>query len=199
MDSSGYLRSFGWQEGEALKKGGLKRPILVKYKKDRKGLGTAPGHDDSEMWWERLFDGQLKNLEVGTSGSCVTFKQNVNVTASGICKNESPLYRWFVRGEGLRGTIADKETIAASAGATVADGFKQRVELDEKVRRKSKKRSRGDEKHDDKKRRRTHKEKKDKKDKKEERKRHERKDKKHKYEDSKVSTKKHRKSKSPKI
>lgn len=48
MDSKGYLKSYGWQEGEALQKGGLKKPILVKHKKDKKGLGCAPGQDDSE-------------------------------------------------------------------------------------------------------------------------------------------------------
>ena len=44
MDSKGYLQSYGWIEGEALRDGGLKRPILVKHKKDKKGTMTAkPG------------------------------------------------------------------------------------------------------------------------------------------------------------
>ncbi|QLL34701.1 hypothetical protein HG536_0H00760 [Torulaspora globosa] len=106
MDSKEYLISYGWKEGEALRKGGLKKPILVKHKKDKKGLGCAPGQDDSEAWWERLFDGQLKNLDVSCSSTSgkIEFKQNESV-ATGVSKSVSPLYRWFVRGEGLKGTI----------------------------------------------------------------------------------------------
>ena len=58
-----------------IKEGGLK-PILVKHKKDTKGLG----HDtnDSDMWWEKLFDGQLKNLEVNNNNKNggVSFETN---------------------------------------------------------------------------------------------------------------------------
>ncbi|CAB4252633.1 similar to Saccharomyces cerevisiae YMR269W TMA23 Nucleolar protein implicated in ribosome biogenesis [Maudiozyma barnettii] len=111
MNSSEYLKSYGWEEGEALKEGGLKKPILVKHKRDKKGLGSAPGGDDSEAWWERLFDGHLKNLEV-TSGSKkggLIFKQN-KVVATAVSKQSSPLYQWFVKGEGLKGTIKEKET-----------------------------------------------------------------------------------------
>lgn len=64
MDAKGYLQSYGWKEGEALKHGGLKKPILVKHKQDTKGLGH--GGNDADMWWEKLFDGQLKSLEVSS-------------------------------------------------------------------------------------------------------------------------------------
>lgn len=111
MNSSEYLKSYGWEEGEALKEGGLKKPILVKHKRDKKGLGSAPGNDDSEAWWERLFDGHLKNLEVSTSTkkSGIVFKQN-KVVATAVSKQSSPLYQWFVKGEGLKGTIKKEET-----------------------------------------------------------------------------------------
>ncbi|QLQ81819.1 hypothetical protein HG537_0G00730 [Torulaspora globosa] len=114
MDSKEYLISYGWKEGEALRKGGLKRPILVKHKKDKKGLGCAPGHDDSEAWWERLFDGQLKNLDVSGKSGEIEFKQNESV-ATGVSKSSSPLYRWFVKGEGLEGTIGHTPNSADSA------------------------------------------------------------------------------------
>ncbi|CDO93479.1 unnamed protein product [Kluyveromyces dobzhanskii CBS 2104] len=104
MDSKGYLKSYGWEEGEALRQGALKKPILVKHKKDKKGLGCAPGHDDGEAWWERLFDGQLKNLDIQNGAGGISFKQN-EVVASSVSKSESPLYRSFVRGEVLKGTI----------------------------------------------------------------------------------------------
>ncbi|CUM45480.1 uncharacterized protein AC631_05260 [Debaryomyces fabryi] len=104
MDAKIYLQSYGWKEGEALKQGGLKKPILVKHKKDTKGLG----HDsnDAEAWWERLFDGQLKNLEVknGSAGS-VSFEQNSESVVKDVRKANSPLYRMFVKGTGLAGTV----------------------------------------------------------------------------------------------
>lgn len=104
MDAKIYLQSYGWKEGEALKQGGLKKPILVKHKKDTKGLG----HDsnDAEAWWERLFDGQLKNLEVknGSSGA-VSFEQNSESVVKDVRKANSPLYRMFVKGTGLAGTV----------------------------------------------------------------------------------------------
>lgn len=110
IDSKEYLKFYGWKEGEALKNGGLKKPILVKHKRDRKGLGTTPGNDDSEAWWERLFDGQLKSLDVSTgnkAGDGIVFKQN-GIVASSVSKQNSPLYQWFVKGEGLKGTIDNK-------------------------------------------------------------------------------------------
>ncbi|ODQ82454.1 hypothetical protein BABINDRAFT_159043 [Babjeviella inositovora NRRL Y-12698] len=107
MNGREYLKSYGWKEGEALRKGGLRKPILVKHKKDTKGLGHDAG--DSEAWWERLFDGQLKSLEVNASASkgkdgAISFNQN-KVVASGVSKQQSPLYRMFVKGEGLAGTV----------------------------------------------------------------------------------------------
>lgn len=105
MDSKGYLKSYGWQEGEALKKGGLKKPVLVKHKKDTKGIGHNA--NDGEMWWEQLFDGQLKGLDVsvGSKGTDINFTQNKKVSDHEFRKQQSPLYQRFVKGEGLKGTI----------------------------------------------------------------------------------------------
>lgn len=103
MDAKIYLQSYGWQEGEALKHGGLKKPILVKHKKDTKGLG----HDtnDADMWWERLFDGQLKNLEVSSGSGGVSFEQNQEKVRVEVARASSPLYRMFIKGAGLAGTV----------------------------------------------------------------------------------------------
>ncbi|VEU20484.1 DEKNAAC101340 [Brettanomyces naardenensis] len=115
MNSREYLTRYGWKEGEALKEGGLKRPLLVKHKYDLKGVGQEM--NDGEAWWERLFDGQLKALDVSdTNGSIDNsstegimpsmFNPNADsVVASGVDKSESPLYRMFVLGEVLEGTI----------------------------------------------------------------------------------------------
>jgi nucleolar protein TMA23 len=105
LDSSGYLKSYNWKEGEALQKGGIRKPILVKHKKDKKGIGHQV-NGSADAWWERLFDGQLKGLDVthGDGDSGVTFKQEKVVVASAVPVHESPLYRMFVRGETLKGT-----------------------------------------------------------------------------------------------
>lgn len=110
MNASEYLKSYGWKHGEALRQGGLKKPILVKHKKDTKGLG----HDanDADLWWEKLFDGHLKNLEVnsGSKGE-VSFQLNTQKVVSDVKKATSPLYRMFVRGEGLLGTVGKTEHV----------------------------------------------------------------------------------------
>lgn len=104
MNARVYLKSYGWVEGEALQNGGLKKPILVKHKKDLKGLG----HDsnDSDNWWEKLFDGQLKNLEVNQGpNNEVSIKTNDDLVERDLRKLTSPLYKMFVKGKGLEGTV----------------------------------------------------------------------------------------------
>lgn len=201
IDSKEYLKSFGWKEGEALKHGGLKKPILVKYKKDTKGLGNALGGDDAEAWWERLFDGQLKNLDISTGGKKgdgIVFKQN-KVVASSVSKHSSPLYQMFVKGEGLQGTIDNKSLKAVEteiiSSVIIQDKKKHKKKHKSKDKKdkskdkkdkKSKKRSRD---HDDEDRE-SKKHKKSKKDKKHKKEKKESKDKKHK------KAKKHKSSKS---
>ncbi|SJM88425.1 uncharacterized protein ZBIST_4614 [Zygosaccharomyces bailii] len=138
MDSKKYLKSYGWREGEALKDGGLRKPILVKHKRDKKGLGGAAGHDDGEAWWERLFDGHLKSLDVNANsdGSGITFKQKEAV-ASGVSRAESPLYKWFIKGEGLSGTISKPDD--QNIQATIIAVKRKRDDMGEKCRRKVKK------------------------------------------------------------
>lgn len=108
MDTKSYLQSFGWKEGEALQSGGLKKPLLVQHKKDTKGLG----HDkdkDGETWWESLFDGHLKNLEVNNGDKGIKFSIDEEKVDSTIRKKNSPLYRMFIQGEGLAGTVGKRE------------------------------------------------------------------------------------------
>ena len=141
IDSSAYLQSYGWTEGEALRKGGLRKPILVKHKWDKKGLGSLQRKDDGEAWWERLFDGQLKSLDVGTSDSDssaggIIFKQN-KVVASGVSKQSSPLYQWFVKGESLKGTLSHTSEGTSTGKNVVA---KKLVKDTDKVEKGSKKR-----------------------------------------------------------
>ncbi|ODV96830.1 hypothetical protein PACTADRAFT_21746, partial [Pachysolen tannophilus NRRL Y-2460] len=52
-----------------------------------------------------VFDGALKGLDVmGNAADGITFKQN-EIKASAVTKSQSPLYKMFVKGEGLVGTI----------------------------------------------------------------------------------------------
>ncbi|CEP62855.1 Tma23p LALA0_S06e05380g [Lachancea lanzarotensis] len=142
MDSRGYLKAYGWKEGEGLKPGALKRPILVKHKNDKKGLGSAPGGDDGEMWWETLFDGHLKNLNVkdGGKGGDIKFEQK-DIPNSAVVKDKSPLYRWFVKGEGLKGTIETDLLISKTRIEEKAEVKKCERKKDERSSKKSSKKS----------------------------------------------------------
>lgn len=141
MKASLYLNSFGWKEGEALQKGGIKKPILVKHKKDTKGLGFDG--NDTDMWWERLFDGQLKNLEVSNGSSGVSFKRNLREVESFTSQANSPLYKMFVRGEGLAGTVGKIDNAPVSVKANVGEVLEivERQKKNKKERKEKKKKS----------------------------------------------------------
>lgn len=62
MNSEQFLINQGWRKGEGLRPGAIKKPVLVSRKKDNKGLGFDPQKSDG--WWERMFDGHLKSLDV---------------------------------------------------------------------------------------------------------------------------------------
>ncbi|KAI0465441.1 hypothetical protein LJB42_000676 [Komagataella kurtzmanii] len=131
MDSKRYLVSYGWKEGEALKKGGLKRPILVKQKRDTKGLGNDI--NDGEVWWEKLFDVQLKNLEVYNSDKVKFEQKEIKV-------DKSPLYSMFVQGEGLTGTIGvEEETVQATVRKQIVALKEVRRKKREKVKKSKRK------------------------------------------------------------
>lgn len=99
MDPKAYLISQGWREGEPLQRGGLKKPLLVKHRKDFKGLGFNPLA--SEGWWERVFDGHLKSLDATTKSGSVQFSQDQEK----LRKATSELYARFLPGGVLDGTI----------------------------------------------------------------------------------------------
>ena len=60
----------------------------------------------------KLFDGQLKNLEVNNNNKNggVSFETNEEKVVDAFQKSISPLYKMFVKGEGLAGTVG-KQTI----------------------------------------------------------------------------------------
>lgn len=136
MNSATYLMNYGWTEGEALRLGGLKKPILVKHKKDSKGLGHNA--DQQEAWWERVFDGQLKSLEVGGSSDGVSFVQK-EVKVSGISKNVSPLYRMFRYGGILEGSLKEVKISISENTSDSANSSGSSSSSDEKDKKKGKK------------------------------------------------------------
>lgn len=99
MDPEKYLQSLGWKKGEGLKPGSLRKPLLLKHRKDNRGLGFKPHASDA--WWERVFDGHLKTLDVSSGSSGV----NITVDEEARRKAVSPLYAMFLPGEVLAGTI----------------------------------------------------------------------------------------------
>lgn len=103
-----YLKQYGWSSGEALQQGGLSKPVLVKHKFDTKGLGANP--QDNVAWWERVFDGQLKGMQLGDQG----FVQSAAAKAEWDLADRranSPLYKVFVKGQGLKGSMKEDPTV----------------------------------------------------------------------------------------
>ncbi|KAG7841441.1 hypothetical protein KL942_001320 [Ogataea angusta] len=111
MDPRRYLKSYGWVEGEALQQGGLKRPILVTHKKNAFGIGHTS--NQAEAWWEKMFDGQLKSLDVTSKNGTVSFAQDEQ-SLKEFAESQSPLYKMFVKGGLLQGTIEKEPEIGRS-------------------------------------------------------------------------------------
>ncbi|KAK9314939.1 hypothetical protein V1524DRAFT_431010 [Lipomyces starkeyi] len=117
MNSTAYLTSYGWTPGSGFKKDSIARPILVHHKKDTKGLGNKA--HDHETWWERVFDGRLQNLDVYNSSKDCSEEEDQDANVRGA--RDSPLYKMFVKGEGLRGSI----------GSIATNGSQMEVETDQ--------------------------------------------------------------------
>lgn len=114
MQSEKYLSSYGWKgHGNPLSENGLVHPILIKHKKDRKGIGLVNNLDQKDKWWETMFDNNLKNLNTeldNKTGDIVMKKlQKDEEIFKDVKKSTSPLYTsMFVKGKGLNGTIGEK-------------------------------------------------------------------------------------------
>lgn len=100
MNAEQFLIRQGWRKGEGLRPGAIKRALLVAHKRDNKGLGFNP--QASEGWWERMFDGHLKSLDVG-GGSKIEFKFDEEKRR----RETSPLYASFLSGGFLNDIVPD--------------------------------------------------------------------------------------------
>jgi hypothetical protein len=113
MNAEGLLRKQGWRgAGFSLDQSdrGIKKPLLISHKQDQLGLGKKKAsHTTDDQWWMRAFDESLQNLGTGQK---TTLSQ---IQEKGI--NRGGLYGFFVKGEGLQGSIGD-ETSAPTSDTT---------------------------------------------------------------------------------
>lgn len=113
MDSQAYLLRLGWSgPGNPLNPNkrpglhgglGLTKPILAARKHNTHGLGRTTTADPKNMWWLRGFEDVLKG--VGDDGAGEE-RRGEGVARTGLT---GELYRFFVRGQGLKGTIGESE------------------------------------------------------------------------------------------
>lgn len=107
MDAQAYLIRHGWSgpgnplnphKRPGLHGGlGLTRPILVARKQNNHGVGKKTTKDPTNQWWLRGFEDALKG--VGDDSAPAASRSNNDHALA------SELYRFFVRGESLVGTI----------------------------------------------------------------------------------------------
>lgn len=147
MDAYAYLIRHGWSgSGNPLNPDrastargglGLTKPLLVARRSGNSGVGNKTTKDPTNQWWLRGFEDALKGLGGGDApggdGDTGVGKGNALT---------SELYRHFVRGETIPGTLGGekkgKESGKKRKRGDDGDGEKEekRVRREEKKRRK---------------------------------------------------------------
>ena len=124
MDAQAYLMRHGWSgPGNPLNPNrrpgthsglGLTRPLLVSRRENKIGIGKTSTKDPTNQWWLRGFEEALRG--VGTDGTA-----SPNTAVGGLAREEntltrngSQLYKFFVRGEVIPGTLLDKKKAPAA-------------------------------------------------------------------------------------
>lgn len=118
MNASALLQSQGWLgAGHSLDTSGrgIKKPLLIAHKQDQLGLGQQKAaHRTDDQWWMRAFDESLATIGTGKES---TLNQ---IRTKGV--KRGGLYGFFVRGEGIGGTIGSLggsgESSATSGAST---------------------------------------------------------------------------------
>lgn len=149
MDAQAYLIRHGWSgPGNPLNPNqrpgphgglGLTKPILVARKQNNHGVGKKTTKDPTNQWWLRGFEDALKGF--GEDKSTSTSSNNALT---------SELYRHFVRGECLVGTIEqrkveepkEKSKSKSKRKRDSEDEDERRAKKEEKAARKEEKRKR---------------------------------------------------------
>lgn len=146
MDAQAYLIKHGWSgPGNPLNPNqrpglhgglGLTRPILVARKSNNHGVGKKTTKDATNQWWLRGFEDALKGVG-DDSYEANSARQNNALT--------SELYRHFVRGSGLAGTLDPKkesEDTSAPAPAPASKRKREEGKDDSKAARAARKEER---------------------------------------------------------
>ncbi|KAJ5551748.1 hypothetical protein N7535_000309 [Penicillium sp. DV-2018c] len=143
MDAQAYLIKHGWSgPGNPLNPNqrpgahgglGLTRPILVSRKANNHGVGKKTTKDPTNQWWLRGFEDALKGI--GNDSFEATSARESNALTS-------ELYRHFVRGEGLAGTLDGykKEAMVSTSAAmdtTSSKSKRKREDGEDKSDRKA--------------------------------------------------------------
>ncbi|KAJ5450461.1 uncharacterized protein N7458_006910 [Penicillium daleae] len=149
MDAQAYLIRHGWSgPGNPLNPNqrpgphgglGLTKPILVARKQNNHGVGKKTTKDPTNQWWLRGFEDALKGI--GEDKPTSTSSNNALT---------SELYRHFVRGEYLAGTIEqktveepkEKSKSKSKRKRDSEDEDERRAKKEEKAARKEEKRKR---------------------------------------------------------
>ncbi|CAP94074.1 hypothetical protein E8E15_003937 [Penicillium rubens] len=142
MDAQAYLIKHGWSgPGNPLNPNkrpgahsglGLTRPLLVSRKANNHGVGKKTTKDPTNQWWLRGFEDALKGVG-DNSFEANSARENNALT--------SELYRHFVRGEGLAGTLegTDKKKEDESGTSTSKSESKRKREDGDEGDRKARK------------------------------------------------------------
>ncbi|KAL1612643.1 hypothetical protein SLS60_000872 [Paraconiothyrium brasiliense] len=127
MNAEGLLRKQGWRgAGFSLDTSdrGISKPLLISHKQDQLGLGKKKAsHTTDDQWWMRAFDESLQNLGTGQTSTLSQIQEK------GI--NRGGLYGFFVKGEGLIGTIGDESSTSTSGTSTTPKTAKDDESTDE--------------------------------------------------------------------
>ncbi|CAG8893726.1 unnamed protein product [Penicillium egyptiacum] len=131
MDAQAYLIKHGWSgPGNPLNPNrrpgahsglGLTRPLLVSRKANNHGVGKKTTKDPTNQWWLRGFEDALKGVG-NDSFEANSARENNALT--------SELYRHFVRGEGLAGTLEGSEKKEHESGTSTSTSKSKRKRED---------------------------------------------------------------------
>ena len=109
MDARKHLRGLGWKgDGHSLGKNanGIKKPLLITHKTGLHGLGAKSQKEkQADQWWLNAFDSALKDIGTGKESSLTQVREH---------GGKGGLYRFFVRGKGLEGTIDEESGVRST-------------------------------------------------------------------------------------
>ncbi|KAL2828130.1 hypothetical protein BJY01DRAFT_228652 [Aspergillus pseudoustus] len=140
IDAYAYLIRHGWSgTGNPLnpdraggKRGGLglTKPLLVARRSGNQGIGKKTTKDPTNQWWLRGFEDALKGVGTDAPANGSTAGKANALT--------SELYRFFVRGEVVPGTLGNNTGKDMDVGAGDNGGKKRKRENDDEGARESK-------------------------------------------------------------